>query len=185
MACDGPPGGRPLPASLGMQKTMFSPVNPWRPPYTPVVRLSMTGTKEQAGKCRINLRGTFSEARSSSLGNSVSPFSAYSVFCAAGRGDGRASGLVPCVDGACLISIQGRQDCTISTHPLRLWAGRFAAPLRSEGQEVKRSTRKDSIHFPSKRSGPASSVPRTTRLPPPRGTARPEKQGHSLRHYTP
>ncbi len=27
MACDGPPGGRPLPASLTMQKTKFSPDN--------------------------------------------------------------------------------------------------------------------------------------------------------------
>ncbi len=43
-ACDGPPGGRPLPATLGMQKTRFSPDTPWSPPFTPVVRSSMTGT---------------------------------------------------------------------------------------------------------------------------------------------
>jgi hypothetical protein len=31
MACDGPPGGRPLPASLGMQKARCSRDNPWHP----------------------------------------------------------------------------------------------------------------------------------------------------------
>ncbi len=70
MAYDGPPGGRPLPASPAMQKTRFSPENPCPPPggwpspaaaargntrhpFMPVVRLSMAGT--------IN-RSTFSVA---------------------------------------------------------------------------------------------------------------------------
>ncbi len=38
---------------------------------------------------------------------SVSPSSAHSVFCAAGRGKRRAGGVVPWVGGACLISIPG------------------------------------------------------------------------------
>ncbi len=66
---------------------------------------------------------------------SVSPFSARSVFCAAGRGERRAGGLVPWVGGAYLIRIRGRSFFIARLLPnphcsgcarCRGWSGRCA-----------------------------------------------------------
>ena len=57
---------------------------------------------------------------------SVSPFSARSVFCAAGMGERRASGLVPWVGGASLISIRGFSLRTVICL-FCLWGGTSSA----------------------------------------------------------
>ena len=81
------------------------------------------------------LRGRFWKCEAPPWKNSVSPFSARSVFCATGRGERGAGGLVPWAGGAYLIRIRGRSFFIARLFPnphcsgcarCRGWSGRCA-----------------------------------------------------------
>lgn len=100
-------------------------------------------TKENKGTAGVRkfgpgplfLRGRFWKCEAPPWKSSVSPFSARSVFCATGRGERGAGGLVPWAGGAYLIRIRGRSFFIARLFPnphcsgcarCRGWSGRCA-----------------------------------------------------------